>query len=255
MSCYPKVILFGDSQTQTSFSSHGNVNSWGASLSHKLSRKCDVMNRGFAGYNTHMAKQILPELITKDISCEVAVLVIFFGSNDAIFEECSPKQHVPIDDYKLNLKEMAQYLLTVSVLREKIILVTPPPIDDEKWEKECKAKGKPVDRKNSVNGDYSKACFAAAKDYGIDVLDLWTLMQKEKNWRTFLSDGVHLSPEGDQFLFKSIAEKIETRTDSTAMKYPYFRDIVSVSPHKREQFILDNQYIHPEDSKLNCSIL
>ncbi|XP_077997005.1 isoamyl acetate-hydrolyzing esterase 1 homolog [Glandiceps talaboti] len=252
---YPKVILFGDALTQTSFSNHNNINSWGAALSHKLSRKCDVFNRGFAGYNTEMAKQILPELISKNMAIEVAVLVIFFGSNDAIFEEQSPKQHVPVEDYKLNLKEMAQYLLTVSILREKIILVTPPPVDDDKWEKECKTKGIPIDRKNSVHGDYSKACCAAAKDYGIDLLDLWTLMQKEKNWQSFLSDGVNLSPEGIQFLSKHLTEKIETRTDSVPIKFPYFRDISNVPESKREQYILDNKFVHREESKLNCSIL
>ncbi|XP_006820839.1 isoamyl acetate-hydrolyzing esterase 1 homolog [Saccoglossus kowalevskii] len=140
MSLYPKVILIGDATTQKSFGQHNNINSWGAALSHRLTRKCDVYNRGFSGYNTHMTKQILPELITKGISLEVAVVVIFLGSNDAILEECSPKQHVPVLEYKANLKEMAQYLLTVSILREKIILITPPPLDEEKWEKECTAK-------------------------------------------------------------------------------------------------------------------
>lgn len=47
-------------------------------------RKCDVVNRGFSGYNTRWAKLILPRLITNSTSAESTVAVtIFFGANDS----------------------------------------------------------------------------------------------------------------------------------------------------------------------------
>lgn len=47
-------------------------------------RKCDVLNRGFSGYNTRWAKIILPRLIRKGSGTENPVAVtIFFGANDS----------------------------------------------------------------------------------------------------------------------------------------------------------------------------
>lgn len=47
-------------------------------------RKCDVLNRGFSGYNTRWAKIILPRLIRKGNILDSPVAVtIFFGANDS----------------------------------------------------------------------------------------------------------------------------------------------------------------------------
>lgn len=47
-------------------------------------RKCDVLNRGFSGYNTRWAKIILPRLIRKGNALDSPVAVtIFFGANDS----------------------------------------------------------------------------------------------------------------------------------------------------------------------------
>ncbi|XP_060042996.1 isoamyl acetate-hydrolyzing esterase 1 homolog isoform X2 [Erinaceus europaeus] len=82
---WPRVLLFGDSITQFSFQQGG----WGASLADKLVRKCDVLNRGFSGYNTRWAKIILPRLIRKGNSLDNLVAVtIFFGANDSALKGC-----------------------------------------------------------------------------------------------------------------------------------------------------------------------
>lgn len=56
----------------------------------------------------------------------------------------NPKQHVPLDEYTDNLKSMIQYLKSVDITEDKVILVTPPPLHEAAWEKECIAKGKRV---------------------------------------------------------------------------------------------------------------
>jgi hypothetical protein len=55
---WPRLILFGDSLTQYSFSEGG----WGAMLAHKLQRRCDVINRGFSGYNSKWCRMILDKV-------------------------------------------------------------------------------------------------------------------------------------------------------------------------------------------------
>lgn len=54
----PKIILFGDSITQQSFT----VGGWGARLADHYARKADVINRGFSGYNTTWGLAALPKV-------------------------------------------------------------------------------------------------------------------------------------------------------------------------------------------------
>ncbi|XP_027477416.1 isoamyl acetate-hydrolyzing esterase 1 homolog isoform X2 [Zalophus californianus] len=171
---WPRVLLFGDSITQFSFQQGG----WGASLADRLVRKCDVLNRGFSGYNTRWAKIILPRIIRKGNSLDSPVAVtIFFGANDSALKGC-----------RLN-------------------------------------------RLNSVVGEYAGACSQVAQDCGVDVLDLWTLMQKDtQDFSSYLSDGLHLSPKGNEFLFSHLWPLIEKKVSSLPLLLPYWRDVAEAKP-------------------------
>ncbi|KAJ7414444.1 isoamyl acetate-hydrolyzing esterase 1 [Willisornis vidua] len=134
---WPRVLLFGDSITEYSFQENG----WGANLADRLVRKCDVLNRGISGYNTRWAKLILPRLITESTNAEsIVAITIFFGANDSALKELNPKQHVPLEEYASNLKSMIQYLKSVDITEDRIILITPPPLQESAWEKACLAK-------------------------------------------------------------------------------------------------------------------
>jgi hypothetical protein len=54
----PKIILFGDSITQSSF----DVGGWGSRLAHWYSRKADVVCRGLSGYNSVWANLALDKV-------------------------------------------------------------------------------------------------------------------------------------------------------------------------------------------------
>ncbi|XP_010160782.2 isoamyl acetate-hydrolyzing esterase 1 homolog, partial [Antrostomus carolinensis] len=133
-------------------------NGWGASLAERLVRKCDVVNRGLSGYNTRWAKLILPRLITKSTGAERTVAVtIFFGANDSALKDLNPKQHVPLEEYAANLKSMIQYLKSVDITEDRIILITPPPLQEAAWEKECLAKGKRMIRMGRISAFYQQS--------------------------------------------------------------------------------------------------
>ncbi|GAB5570068.1 isoamyl acetate-hydrolyzing esterase 1 homolog [Prionailurus iriomotensis] len=234
---WPRVLLFGDSITQFSFQQGG----WGASLADKLVRKCDVLNRGFSGYNTRWAKIILPRLIKKGTGLDSPVAVtIFFGANDSALKDENPKQHVPLDEYVANLKGMVRYLKSVDVPEHRIVLISPPPLCEAAWERECLAQemgiarevaGCKLNRLNLVVGEYAGACLQVARDCGTDVLDLWTLMQKDgQDFSSFLSDGLHLSPEGNEFLFSHLWPLIEKKVSSLPLLLPYWRDVAEAKP-------------------------
>uniref|UniRef100_A0A671ELS8 Isoamyl acetate-hydrolyzing esterase 1 homolog n=3 Tax=Rhinolophus ferrumequinum TaxID=59479 RepID=A0A671ELS8_RHIFE len=225
---WPRVLLFGDSITQFSFQQGG----WGASLADKLVRKCDVLNRGFSGYNTRWAKIILPRLITKgNILDNPVAVTIFFGANDSALKEENPKQHVPLDEYAVNLKSMVRYLQAVGVPEDRVILITPPPLCEAAWEKQCLMQGCKLNRLKSVVGEYARACLQVAQECGTDVLDLWTLMQRDgQDFSSYLSDGLHLSPKGNEVLSSHLWPLIEKKVSSLPLLLPYWRDVAEAKP-------------------------
>ncbi|XP_026374442.1 isoamyl acetate-hydrolyzing esterase 1 homolog isoform X1 [Ursus americanus] len=225
---WPRVLLFGDSITQFSFQQGG----WGASLADKLVRKCDVLNRGFSGYNTRWAKIILPRLISKGNSLDSPVAVtIFFGANDSALKDENPKQHVPLAEYAENLSSMVRYLRSAGVPGPRLVLIAPPPLCEAAWERECRLQGSKLNRLNSVVGEYAGACVQVARDCGIDVLDLWTLMQEDtQDFSAYLSDGLHLSPKGNEFLFSHLWPLIEKKVSSLPLLLPYWRDVAEAKP-------------------------
>ncbi|XP_063040210.1 isoamyl acetate-hydrolyzing esterase 1 homolog [Engraulis encrasicolus] len=223
---WPQVILFGDSITQFSFQTSG----WGADIADKLARKCDVVNRGFSGYNSKWAKIVLPRLIPSPAS-DIAAVTVFFGANDCALEDQNPQQHIPLQEYSENMKEIAQYLVSAGVSKDKIIFITPPPLHDKDWEKQCAAKGNALNRTNSVAGQYAQACVKTAAQCGAEVLDLWTLMQKDvPDFSVYLSDGLHLSDQGNQFVAAHLWKLLESRVNHLPFILPYWGDVDYKSP-------------------------
>ncbi|NXI42112.1 IAH1 esterase, partial [Galbula dea] len=224
---WPRVVLFGDSITEYSFQENG----WGTYLAERLTRKCDVVNRGLSGYNTRWAKLVLPKLITKNAGAESTVAVtIFFGANDSALKDLNPKQHVPLEEYAANLKSMIQYLKSVDITEDRIVLITPPPLQESAWEKACLAKGDKLNRCNATTGEYAQACVQVARDCGTDVLDLWTLMQKNQDFSSYLSDGLHLSAEGSNFLAAQLWSCLEKKLSALPSLLPYWRDVDHTNP-------------------------
>lgn len=132
-------------------------------------RKCDVVNRGLSGYNSRWARIVLPRLISSQSSADdsTAAVTVFFGANDCALEgivlkraeyvisciylsnnshfstlvDKNPQQHVPVSEYLENLKAISRLLTSVGVSPDKVIFITPPPLHEAAWEKECILKG------------------------------------------------------------------------------------------------------------------
>ncbi|GJN13013.1 hypothetical protein PR202_ga31346 [Eleusine coracana subsp. coracana] len=103
----PRLVLFGDSITEQSFRPRG----WGAALANTYSRKADVVVRGYGGYNTRWALFLIHHIFPlADIARPLAT-TIFFGANDAaLLGRTSERQHVPVSEYKDNLKMIVNHL-------------------------------------------------------------------------------------------------------------------------------------------------
>ncbi|KAL8468182.1 hypothetical protein ACS0TY_031424 [Phlomoides rotata] len=205
----PKIYLFGDSITGLSFTNGG----WGASLANHFSRTADVVLRGYGGYNTRWALLVKEKVFPAAESGGAPLAVtVFFGANDASLpDRYGAFQHVPLDEYKQNLVAIVAFLKK-QWASTRIILITPPPIDEAArilHPYVPNPSGLP-ERTNEAAGRYAKECVAAAAECGVAVIDIWERMQKLPNWeKTCLSDGLHLTPNGNKVVFEEVIAQLK----------------------------------------------
>jgi isoamyl acetate esterase len=102
-----KVVAFGDSITQHGFNT--DIHGWVAKLADWWSRRVDLVNRGFSGYNSRWGLLAFEKVIIPE---NPDLLLIFFGANDAI--EASAVHHVPLLEYAENLRKIIKAAKRVS---------------------------------------------------------------------------------------------------------------------------------------------
>lgn len=208
----PKVILFGDSLVERSFDIKDGL--WGAILASKLTRIADVVVRGFSGYNTRMCKVILPSLFSTADVADVETFLICLGANDSSEPQSPTRQHVPLNEYHDNLVVMIEYLEKIGLPKRKVVLMTPPPYDNDSYINYCTQQGRHIPCKdNGTVFSYVSACCDIGKKHSVDVVNLYSEMMKCENWPKFLSDGLHFSYDGSlkvsELLWPCIAKRIK----------------------------------------------
>mmetsp|Transcript_9889 Transcript_9889/g.13252 ORF Transcript_9889/g.13252 Transcript_9889/m.13252 type:complete len:340 (+) Transcript_9889:109-1128(+) len=239
----PKIVLWGDSITQMSSSALDS--GFSAHLSDAYQRRADVYNRGYSGYNTDWflsyckTTEGYNDILTlggidhtasgkgKEKS-SVELVTIFFGANDASHHIHNKRQHVPLDKYKSNLKELIMLARKWYGQKVKIILMSPPPVyhaqrlqyQIDRYGKE-KATGI-LERTLELSGEYAKVVGEVvneAENENVAFLDLWTSMQEEDKdgWSRFLSDGLHLSRDGNIFVGKALLQTIAKQFPQVAV--------------------------------------
>lgn len=187
-SLWPRIVILGDSITQMCFGYDGG---WGAMLNDSLQRRCDVISRGFGGYNTRHCKTVIRAVTPKSLEAELAV--IFLGANDAT-GTVNSSQHVPLDEFKANIADISSYLRDQVGIPE-ILLVTPPPSDDTAMDQALLDGG----RSSALTAEYATACREEGEALGLPTLDTHTLFMEQVNWQSFLRDGLHFNRSGSEF--------------------------------------------------------
>ncbi|KAI3864317.1 hypothetical protein MKX03_004525 [Papaver bracteatum] len=223
------VVLFGDSITEQSFKPNG----WGSALANTYTRKVDVVVRGYGGYNSRWALFLLQTLLVGYTNPPVAV-TIFFGANDAaLLGRTSERQHVPVEEYKENLRKIVYHFKELSTAM-LVVIITPPPIDEEGRNEYARSlygdKARELsERTNEVTGVYAKQCIELAKELGVYSINLWSKMQETEGWqKKFLSDGLHLTAEGNAIVHEEVVRVFsEGGLDATqlASDYPHHSEI------------------------------
>lgn len=215
---YPQFILFGDSITQgCSYVLHASLSDW-------YQRRLDILNRGFSGYTAPAGYdnlvQFFPVIPPYPGNPRIQLMTVFFGANDA----CLPgvPQHVPIEEYKENLKKIVNYE-GVRHHDTKIILIVPPPVDE--WQLGTDM------RTAAHTAKYAVACREVGQELNLPTLDLWTIFMQKAGWQegstdpligsldaprnevlgALLSDGLHFTPIAYKLVFDELVNVIQTK--------------------------------------------
>lgn len=232
-----QYVLFGDSITQQSFEAGG----WGARLTAQYARKADVILRGYSGYNIVWASHLLQAVFPSDAPSLPDLVTVFFGANDAALKGgCNDRQHVSLEDYKKRLVATVNHLRDAGV--RAVVIITPPPIDESARRRaRMQRHGLTADqvtepdRLNVVTGKYAAIGREIAAELGLPCADAWSEFQQNSNWRALLSDGLHLSPSGNEALYKLLQSTIDThlpelRYESLPFDFPLHDEISAANP-------------------------
>ncbi|CAH9146909.1 unnamed protein product [Cuscuta epithymum] len=198
----PKFVLFGSSIVQFSYSQEG----WGAILADIYARKADIVLRGYGGWNSRCALEVLEKVFPKDADEQPSLVIVYFGGNDSM----SPvvygvNAHVPLSEYVENMRKIAIHLKSLSETT-RIIFLTCPPINEAQILEVFGTSS----RSNKLCQKYSDACVELCKQLDVKVIDLWRALQQRDDWLTAcFTDGIHLTPEGSKIVVKEIMKVLK----------------------------------------------
>ncbi|KHN99531.1 GDSL Lipase/Acylhydrolase family protein [Metarhizium album ARSEF 1941] len=172
---YPQLVLFGDSLVERSVDLQDGF-SMQAALQSRFIRRLDVVNRGFSGWNTANAVKFLSSIFPEPTatSPKLEYLVVLLGANDASLPLPTTAQHVPIDQFKENLTKIITHP-NIQAHEPKILLVSPPPVDEMKLTRVDLARGHECATRSSlISASYSEKVREVAREHpNVVLVDLW----------------------------------------------------------------------------------
>lgn len=184
-----KIVCFGDSITARKEGYPKPM------LTMMLSEKIKghlIVNAGVSGNTTVDALS----RFKKDVVAQHPdVVTIMFGSND-----CSDGKRIPLDIYKENLE-----LFVKKLGYKKVILITPPPVDDRKQ----------VHRQNENLQHYVEVVKDVAEEQNCTLIDFNAYVLNQENYEQLLigkqDDGLHFGEKLYDQLSDLIAEQLKLR--------------------------------------------
>jgi lysophospholipase L1-like esterase len=141
--------------------------------------------------------------------------LILYGANDACLKDGPTGQHVPLQQYRHNLKTILTH--SINTHNPTIFLITPPPINElHLTELDLKKGYSSVTRLQKVTAQYAEVVREVAKEYEdekVVLVDLWEALMEarlsltpvyevqgekrdDEGLRKLLVDGLHLTGAG-----------------------------------------------------------
>ncbi|KAG2723896.1 hypothetical protein I3843_02G168700 [Carya illinoinensis] len=202
----PQFVLFGSSIVQMSFG-HGG---WGATLAELYARKADIVLRGYFGWNSRRALEVLDQVFPKNAALQPSLVIVYFGGNDSMGPHSSGLgPHVPLPEYIENMRKIVTHLQSLSK-QTRVIVLSCPPVNEAKIRENKSEFISELARTNELCQSYSEACIELCQEMGVKVVDLFTALQKRDDWmEAFFTDGIHLSAEGSKMVVGEILKVLK----------------------------------------------
>ncbi|KAG5582804.1 hypothetical protein H5410_053431 [Solanum commersonii] len=189
----PVFVLFGSSIVQLSYFFDG----WGAALTGLYARKADLFVRGYSGWTSRNALQVLKKVFPQKDKIQSSLVIFYFGGNDSTDPDIPNSPNVPIDEYVENMRQIIVHIKGLSQTT-RVIMLTAPAVN-EKQIIECYVLTQPAHstlvvfmsnqgRTNERGRIYSEAVIKLAQELG---------------------DGLHLTKEGSGIVFDKITKVIK----------------------------------------------
>ncbi|TKA53902.1 hypothetical protein B0A49_13346 [Cryomyces minteri] len=166
---------------------------------------------------------------------------VFFGANDARLPDTTgPAQSVALEEYEKNLAAIITHP-AVKAHNPRVMLITPPPVDERLCEAGDLLKGIDEVRRTAENtASYAAAARRVGEELGVPVLDLWSSFMSAAGWSAgeplpgsqvvarnvllneLLHDGLHFNPKGYKILFEEMMKLVaETWPDQVPDMLPF----------------------------------
>ncbi|KAK0112680.1 hypothetical protein ONS95_014419 [Cadophora gregata] len=222
MAPLPQIVLFGDSITQGA-SDQSMGFGMAAELQAAYVRRFDVINRGYSGYNTNHAVEIITRALPTPEQASMKFLTIWFGANDPN-KNPTQGQFVPPEQFKSNLLAIINHA-AVKAHSPNIILITPPPFEESLLVELQKLWGATGETRKAKDAqEYAEIVKQVGKETNLPVVDAWGLCMEKAGWKgesgevlpggdaevrnavlaELLHDGLHLSPSGYKIVFDGL---------------------------------------------------
>ncbi|XP_077491282.1 isoamyl acetate-hydrolyzing esterase 1 homolog isoform X1 [Amblyomma americanum] len=209
---WPRIYLLGDTLTQFSF----RMCAWGQIIAESYS-------------STRAWRHTLPLVLGPEDAAYTASVVVMLGTSDSAEPRDPEGSHVPLEEYAENLQRMLDYLMACGIPEDKVILVTPPPIDEQLWLANAKRQGKDTHRTLVSVTMYAKECASVGSRRGVKVVDAHSEFLKDAHWSRLLSDGINLSPAGSHKLTTLLLPAIKEVVGEAPRLFP---DFANLDPEK-----------------------
>ncbi|WLD94880.1 GDSL-type esterase/lipase family protein [Alkalihalobacillus sp. AL-G] len=181
----PTLVCFGDSLTAMEESNDGYARL--TPRLRKVLKNWTIVNSGVSGETTRGALARLQDDVLRH---SPKLVTILFGSNDA-----SEHRRIKLTEYERNIEIMID-----RISPQKTILITPPPVVEQKQE----------NRNNDVLLEYVEVIRKIGTKRGCYVIDLWSYFhKKELYFKMLQKDGLHLNERGYLFLSELLLDQIK----------------------------------------------